>query len=84
MLSKLEVLKDTAQIAVEATATRIGRIAGIITGAVRDAAREIGGLATDFFEMGEAAQRARHDAAANEEDAHEEDAEEARRKETGA
>lgn len=67
MLSKPEVVKDTLQVAVEATATRVGRIAGIITTAIRDVAKEIGGLATDLFEMGDAAKRARR-AAANDED----------------
>jgi hypothetical protein len=58
MISKSEVTKDTVQVVVESAATHIGRIATIITAAVRDVARELGELATDAFEMREAAQRA--------------------------
>jgi hypothetical protein len=58
MISKGEAAKDTAQVVIESTATHIGRIATIITGAVRDIVREIGEMASDAFEMREAAQRA--------------------------
>lgn len=61
MVSRGEVAKDTAQEVLESTATHVGRIATIITGAVRDVVRELGGMATDAFEMREAAQRARRD-----------------------
>jgi hypothetical protein len=61
MVGRAEVAKDTAQMLVESTATHVGRIATIIAGAVRDVAREIGGLATDAFEVREAAQRAMRD-----------------------
>ncbi|QKT06543.1 hypothetical protein HUN08_04580 [Gordonia sp. X0973] len=57
----LERNKDLAQQAVEGTATRVGRIATIITTAVADVAREIGELVTDGFEMREAAKRAKAD-----------------------
>ncbi|GED97096.1 hypothetical protein [Gordonia crocea] len=60
---RLERGKDLAQEAVQTTATRVGRIATIITGAVVDVAREIGELITDGFEMREAAKRAKDDAA---------------------
>ena len=42
----------------ETTATHVGRIASIVSGAVRDVAREIGDLASDVFEMRDAAERA--------------------------
>jgi hypothetical protein len=58
MISKGEATKDTAQVIVESAATHIGRIATIITGAVRDVARELGDMATDAFEMREAANKA--------------------------
>ncbi|MGN6608605.1 MAG: hypothetical protein ACTHMS_16540 [Jatrophihabitans sp.] len=61
MVSRGEVAKDTAQVLLESTANHVGRIATIITGAVRDVVHELGGLATDAFEMGEAARRARRD-----------------------
>jgi hypothetical protein len=61
MVSRGEVAKDTAQELLESTATHVGRIAAIISGAVRDIVQELGGLATDAFEMREAAQRARRD-----------------------
>lgn len=61
MVSKEEAVKDTVQVLVESGAGRVGRIAMIITGAVRDIAKEIGGFATDVFEMREAAKRAQAD-----------------------
>jgi hypothetical protein len=59
MPGPLETRKDLVQEAVESGATRVGRIATIVTGAVRDVAREVGGFATDVFEMREASDRAR-------------------------
>jgi hypothetical protein len=56
-----EVAKDTAQLMLESTATHVGRIATIISEAVRDVIRELGGLATDAFEVREAAQKAVRD-----------------------
>jgi hypothetical protein len=58
-LGRLERRKDTIQVVVESGATHVGRIAGIITGAVRDVTRELGDWATDVFEIRDAAQRAR-------------------------
>ena len=58
MISKGEATKDTVQVVVESAATHIGRIATIITGAVREVARELGEMASDAFEMREAAQKA--------------------------
>ena len=57
----LETAKDTVQVLTESAASHIGRIAVIITGAVRDVAREVGDWATDAFEMREAAKRAQSD-----------------------
>jgi hypothetical protein len=61
LVSKPETVKDTIQVVVESGATRIGNIALLITGAVRDIAREVGGFASDVFEMLEASRRARAD-----------------------
>lgn len=66
MVSKHETIKDTVQVLVESGAGRVGKVAMIITGAVRDIAKEIGGFATDAFEMLEASKRARADDAKRE------------------
>ena len=55
MVGKWERRKDTAQVVVESGATHAGRIMGIVAGAVRDVTTELGGWATDVFEMREAA-----------------------------
>jgi chemotaxis response regulator CheB len=57
----LETAKDTVQVLTESAASHVGRIAVIITGAVRDVARELGDWATDAFEMRDAAKRAQAD-----------------------
>jgi hypothetical protein len=61
MVSRLEVAKDTAQVLTESAANHVGRIALIITGAVREIAHEMGEWATDAFEMREAANHAATD-----------------------
>jgi hypothetical protein len=61
MLSRLEVAKDTAQVLTESAAGHVGRIATIITGAVRDIAHEMGEWASDAFEMRDAAGKATDD-----------------------
>ncbi len=61
-LDRLETGKDTIQVAVESTATRLGSIFGIVVGAVHDVTREVGDWATDLFEIRDAARRARADA----------------------
>jgi hypothetical protein len=58
MLGRFEITKDTAQVLTESAATHVGRIATIITGAVRDVTRELGDWASDAFEMRDAADRA--------------------------
>ncbi|MFW0796257.1 hypothetical protein AAFP30_20760 [Gordonia sp. CPCC 205515] len=64
----MERNKDLVQELVESTATHVGRIATIITGAVADVAREIGDLVTDGFEMRDAARKARLDDLRHEDD----------------
>ena len=59
MVGNIEIGKDTVQVLAESAASHVGRIATILTGAVRDVTREIGEWATDVFEMREAAERAR-------------------------
>lgn len=61
MPGPLESRKDLVQEVVESGATHVGRIATILTGAVRDVTREVGSWATDLFEMREASRRAQAD-----------------------
>ena len=58
MISKAETTKDTVQVLTESAASHVGRIATIITGAVREIAHELGEWATDAFEMREASTKA--------------------------
>ena len=58
MVGKFEVAKDTAQVLTESAAQHVGRIATIVTGAVRDVTRELGDWASDAFEMRDAAKKA--------------------------
>lgn len=62
MVDSIERNKDLLQELVESTATHVGRIATIITGAVVGVTREIGEIITDGFEMREAARKAKADA----------------------
>lgn len=57
-LSKSEIRKDAVQGAVEAAATTVGELATILTTAVKDVAGALGGLATEVFELRDAARRA--------------------------
>ncbi|NLU83988.1 hypothetical protein [Rhodococcus sp. HNM0569] len=61
MVGKFERRKDTVQEITESAATHVGRIATIVTGAVRDVTREVGDWISDGIEMREAARRARDD-----------------------
>ncbi|WP_329058216.1 hypothetical protein [Amycolatopsis sp. NBC_01480] len=61
MVGQFESGKDTVQELTESAATHIGAIATIITGAVRDIARETGDWMTDLIEMREAAGKAQAD-----------------------
>lgn len=58
VVGRFEAVKDTAQVLTESAAQHVGRIASILTAAVRDVAHEVGEWATDAFEMREAATRA--------------------------
>jgi hypothetical protein len=60
-LSKLEIRKDVLQSAVEAMASTVGEVTGIVTGAVKDVASSVGGLASELFELRESARRAHED-----------------------
>ncbi len=60
-ISKAEIRKDALQDTVEATATAVGAVTTIVTGAVRDIARAVGGFATEVFEIRESARRAAAD-----------------------
>jgi hypothetical protein len=60
-MSKAEIRKDALQDAVQAGATTVGQVTTILTGAVRDIAGAIGTLATDVFEIRDAARRAESD-----------------------
>ena len=61
-LSRAERRKDVAQEVIESGAGHVGRMAGIITDAVREVTRELGEFATDVFEIREASRRAERDA----------------------
>ncbi len=58
MPSRLEVLKDVLQVAVESGAERVGRVTTVVTGAVGEVTREVGGWLSDIFEVVEAAKQA--------------------------
>lgn len=60
-MNKFERNKDLAQEIVASTAEHVGEIAKIITGAVVGVTRQIGEIASDAFEMREAAKRAQLD-----------------------
>ena len=60
-LSKGEIAKDAIQSTAEAAAGTVGQVATIVTGAVRDVASAVGGLATEVFEIRDAARRAREE-----------------------
>jgi hypothetical protein len=61
MVSEAESAKDTVQVVTESAAEHIGKIATIVTTAVKDIAREVGEWVSDVIEMREASQRARED-----------------------
>ena len=60
-ISRAEIRKDALQDSVETTATAVGTVTTIVTTAVRDIARTLGGLATDLFEIRDSARRAAAD-----------------------
>jgi hypothetical protein len=61
MVGRFEIGKDAAQELAESAATHVGRIATILTGAVREVAHEVGEWASDAFELRDAAARAQAD-----------------------
>jgi hypothetical protein len=61
MVGRFEIGKDTLQVLTESAATHVGRIATIVTGAVREVTHELGEWATDAFEMRDAASKAEVD-----------------------
>ena len=64
-LSKTEIRKDAIQNTVEATVTTVSQVGGIVAGAVKDVVGAVGNLATEVFEIRDAARKAQ---AANGED----------------
>lgn len=60
-LSKAEIRKDAVQETVTAASHAVGSVATIITAAVGDVARTIGGFATELFEIRDSARRASRD-----------------------
>ncbi|WP_432479530.1 hypothetical protein [Nocardioides sp. GXQ0305] len=60
-LSRAEIRKDVIQDTVEAAATTVGQVAGIVSTAVRDVAGALGGFATEVFEIRDSARRATED-----------------------
>ncbi|NYG58412.1 hypothetical protein BJ980_001335 [Nocardioides daedukensis] len=57
-ISRNEIRKDAIQDSFEATVNAVGQVGGAVTGAVRDVARTLGGLASELFEIRDAARRA--------------------------
>jgi hypothetical protein len=60
-LSKAEIRKDAVQDGVTAASQAVGTVSTILTTAVGDIARAIGGFATEMFEIRDAARKASHD-----------------------
>jgi hypothetical protein len=60
-LSKAEIRKDALQDGVTAASQAVGSVTTIITTAVGDIARAVGGFATEIFEIRDAARKASQD-----------------------
>jgi hypothetical protein len=60
-LSKAEIRKDALQDGVTAASQAVGTVTTIITSAVGDVARAVGGFATEIFEIRDAARKASQD-----------------------
>ncbi|GAB2991808.1 hypothetical protein [Nocardioides montaniterrae] len=67
-LSKAEIRKDALQDGVDAAVQAVGQATGIVVDAVGGIAKTVGGLATDLFEIRDAARRARADHVGPEDD----------------
>ena len=59
--SKAEIRKDAIQEGVTAASNAVGSVTTIITSAVGDVARTLGGFATEMFEIRDSARRASRD-----------------------
>ena len=68
-LSKAEIRKDALQEGVTAASHAVGSVTTIITTAVGDIARTLGGFATELFEIRDSARRADLDQETEEYDA---------------
>jgi phenylpyruvate tautomerase PptA (4-oxalocrotonate tautomerase family) len=62
----VENSKDTIQVVTEQAADHLGKIAEIVTTAIRDVARELGAWFNDVVELREAEQQAQEDKAPDE------------------
>lgn len=60
-LSKAEIRKDALQDGVTAASHVVGSVTTIVTTAVGDIARAVGGFATEIFEIRDSARKASHD-----------------------
>lgn len=60
-ISKNEIRKDAVQDTVTAAAGAVGQVATIVTAAVGDVVKAVGGFATEVFEIRDAARRAASD-----------------------
>ncbi|WP_067429164.1 hypothetical protein [Nocardioides jensenii] len=57
-ISRSEIRKDAIQDGFEATVSTVGHVGGVVVGAVRDVGKAVGGLATELFEIRDAARKA--------------------------
>lgn len=57
-LSKNEIRKDAIQNTVEATVNTVSEVGGILSGAVKGVVGAVGNLATEVFEIRDAARKA--------------------------
>jgi hypothetical protein len=60
-LSKAEIRKDALQDGVTAASQAVGSVTTIVTTAIGDVARALGGFATEMFEIRDAARKASRD-----------------------
>jgi len=60
-LTRNEIRKDAVQDGVTAAASAVGTVATILTTAVGDVARTLGGFATEIFEIRDSTRRALRD-----------------------
>ncbi len=60
-ISRNEIRKDAVQDTLDAAITAVGRVGGIVTGAVREVAHTVGDLASEVFEIRDAARKAKED-----------------------